>query len=421
MDKKYQIFISYRRDGGEFTAKMLYDKLCSLGYQAFFDVESLRSCMFNEKLYSVIDECTDVLVILSPGALDRCENKDDWVRLEIEHALQKGKNVIPIMLRGFEFPEKLPESIEKLQYMQGLKANLEYFDAFINKLQKFFVAEPTTTTRKKIMVGCASLLAVIALIVALIHFLSPNPPDPGPDIDNNDTDNNNGTDEDDNWQNNILMTDATQTLNEDSGVLGSDIARRKILSITFLDSLDGMPDNAWDASAEKNQKVMAWTIAGDGGYDLYIGGKGGVAANEDSSYLFYAYTNVEKISINGNLHTENATNMKSMFDKCSNLRDLDVDKFDTSNVTDMSWMFNKCINLTSLNISNFDTSSVTTMYAMFKGCSNLKDLIIDVDKFDTSSVTEAANMFLGCESLNLKKSDVSYFSPELVETMGITW
>ena len=39
----YDIFISYRRDGGEYTAKILRDHLQEDGYRAVFDVESLRS------------------------------------------------------------------------------------------------------------------------------------------------------------------------------------------------------------------------------------------------------------------------------------------------------------------------------------------------------------------------------------------
>lgn len=76
----YDIFISYRRNGGEHTAKIIRDRLNKLGYKVFYDVESLRSGICNEKLYSVIDECTDFVLILSPGALDRCVNEDDWVR-----------------------------------------------------------------------------------------------------------------------------------------------------------------------------------------------------------------------------------------------------------------------------------------------------------------------------------------------------
>ena len=112
----YDVFISYRRSGGEYTAKILRDRLEDMGYRVFFDVESLRSGYFNTKLYSVIDECRDFLLILSPGALDRCANPDDWVRLEVERALAQEKNIIPIMLRGFDFPQQLPESLEHLRF-----------------------------------------------------------------------------------------------------------------------------------------------------------------------------------------------------------------------------------------------------------------------------------------------------------------
>ncbi len=144
----YDIFISYRRDGGEYTAKILRDHLQEAGYRAFFDVESLRSGDFNTKLYSVIDECTDFLLILSPGALDRCKNADDWVRREVEYALEKGKNVIPIMLRSFSFPDELPESLEPLRYRNGLEANSQFFDAFLQQLKgKFLLTKPPVWRR----------------------------------------------------------------------------------------------------------------------------------------------------------------------------------------------------------------------------------------------------------------------------------
>ena len=146
---KYDIFISYRRDGGESTAKILRDKLSELGYQVFFDVESLRSGDFNTKLYSVIEECEDFLLVLSPGALNRCQNEDDWVRLEIEHALKSGKNVIPVMLRGFSFPEKLPDSIEPLRYKNGVESNYQFFDAFIEKLRLFLRSKPAIGRRMR--------------------------------------------------------------------------------------------------------------------------------------------------------------------------------------------------------------------------------------------------------------------------------
>lgn len=168
MTQKYNVFISYRRDGGESTAKILRDKLESLGYQVFFDVESLRSGDFNTALYSVIDECEDFLLILSPGALDRCRNEDDWVRLEIEHALAKNKNIIPIMLRGFSFPKELPDSIDKLRYKNGIESNYQFFDAFIEKLQSFLKSKPGVAHQLKRNPIYKKILPVIIILLSII-------------------------------------------------------------------------------------------------------------------------------------------------------------------------------------------------------------------------------------------------------------
>ena len=174
--KKFDVFISYRRDGGEYTAKIIRDRLNEQGYSAFFDVESLRSGDFNTKLYSVIEECTDFLLILSPGALDRCSNPDDWVRREIEYALEKGKNIIPVMLRGFEFPERLPESIEAVRFRNGLQSSTQFFDAFMNKLCiQFLQSRPQKNercSRKTAIAAVAVFLALCALIGGIVLAVS---------------------------------------------------------------------------------------------------------------------------------------------------------------------------------------------------------------------------------------------------------
>ena len=132
---KYQVFISYRREGGEILGRMLYEELLRRGYTVFYDVESLRSGPFNTELFRVIDECTDVLVILPPGAMDRCADPDDWVRQEIAYALKQKKNVVPIIMRGFSFKDSpLPEDIAELANMNGISANMELFPAVMDML-----------------------------------------------------------------------------------------------------------------------------------------------------------------------------------------------------------------------------------------------------------------------------------------------
>jgi len=164
LEKKYDIFISYRRDGGQETARILRDSLTERGYKVFFDVESLRSGAFNTRLYSVIEECTDFIIVLSPNALDRCVNEDDWVRKEVEHALKKKKNVIPILLRNFEFPADLPESMDALRYQNGLAANMEYYDAFVDKLVTFFYTKQTFW--KKILEFLQNMKSIPVLLAA---------------------------------------------------------------------------------------------------------------------------------------------------------------------------------------------------------------------------------------------------------------
>ena len=93
MKKKFDIFISYRRDGGFETANLIHDRLTRAGYNVFMDIENLRSGKFNEQLYTQIDNCKEILVILGPNSLERCINEDDWLRLEVAYAIKNNKNI----------------------------------------------------------------------------------------------------------------------------------------------------------------------------------------------------------------------------------------------------------------------------------------------------------------------------------------
>ena len=138
MQKRYDVFISYRRDGGFETANLIAEKLRNQGYNVFIDIESLRAGNFNEQLYQVIEECKDFILVLPKNGLDRCINPEDWLRKEIMHAMSHTKNIIPIMLADFQWPEIMPEGIEKLNQYQAIAAgNYDYFDASIEKLKKY--------------------------------------------------------------------------------------------------------------------------------------------------------------------------------------------------------------------------------------------------------------------------------------------
>jgi len=171
-NEMYDVFLSYRRDGGETMAILLRDRLTAKGYRVFLDVESLNSGSFNEKLLHVISECTDFIVVLSKGSLERCANEGDWVRVEIAHALAKKKNIVPIMLRSFEWPASLPDDIDELRIQNGVNASSnEYFDAAVDRLtDKFLLSQPRKThsaaalpKRIAIMAGAVAVMGGLSL------------------------------------------------------------------------------------------------------------------------------------------------------------------------------------------------------------------------------------------------------------------
>lgn len=101
-------------------------------------------------------------------------------------------------------------------------------------------------------------------------------------------------------------------------------------------------------------------------------------------------------------------NIYYTFDGCKNLKSLDLSGFDTSNVTNMSRLFQYCESLEEIKgIENWDVSKVKSFGHMFYCCSNLKSL--DLSKWNTVSATNRSNteggyngferMFLNCKGL----------------------
>ncbi len=171
--KKYDIFISYRREGGLEMAYSIYQSLLNSGYSVFIDLEQLNSGQFNKKLLNVIENCKDFIMVLPPKALERCTDEEDWVRKELEHALLHQKNIIPIMLRGFDWPEKesLPESIRELPNYNGISAtDHNVFIENIERLKRTFLCSKAGVTwhryKKQIIVVSIVLLLLLVGLFA---------------------------------------------------------------------------------------------------------------------------------------------------------------------------------------------------------------------------------------------------------------
>src|ERR1035438_4584334 len=96
------VFISYRRTNVP-RALAVFHNLTRHGYDAFLDYNGIASGDFERVIIGNITARAHFLVVLTPSALERCNDPTDWLRREIETALANQRNIVPLMLEGFDF------------------------------------------------------------------------------------------------------------------------------------------------------------------------------------------------------------------------------------------------------------------------------------------------------------------------------
>ena len=202
----------------------------------------------------------------------------------------------------------------------------------------------------------------------------------------------------------------------------NDEYREKIVSVTFIDKID-VPSNtvkSWDVSADGKGGVIAYITLNEedsSNYNLFIAANGDVIGNEDSSYVFFHFTNLVTINFNNCYDTSNVTNLLYMFNRCENLLSLDINSFDTSKALNMYGMFANCFKLKNLKCDKINTSSVRDMSHMFSNLRNLSEL--DITNFNTENVNSMLSMFynFGSEDIQPKILDLSSFDTRNVTNM----
>jgi hypothetical protein len=84
-------------------ALLIFRDLTQHGYDVFFDYTGIGSGDFERVIIENIIARAQFLVLLTPTALDRCDDPADLLRREIETALANQRNIVPLMLEGFDF------------------------------------------------------------------------------------------------------------------------------------------------------------------------------------------------------------------------------------------------------------------------------------------------------------------------------
>lgn len=126
-----RVFISYRRDKGSMLARLVKEALDHAGCDVFLDVDDLGSGHFDRSLLSEIESRANFVLLCTAGALDRCREEADFLRLEIAHAIATRRNVVPVVVDGFEWPDAptLPESVRELRRHNHVEYSHAHWDA----------------------------------------------------------------------------------------------------------------------------------------------------------------------------------------------------------------------------------------------------------------------------------------------------
>src|SRR5271157_2705361 len=133
------VFLSYRRTNASW-ALAIFQNLTQHGYDVFFDFNGIASGDFERIILGNITARAHFLVLLTPSALERCDDPGDWLRREIETALANQRNIVPLMLEGFDFgipkiASQLTGKLAALKHYNGLSILPEYFMEAMEKLR----------------------------------------------------------------------------------------------------------------------------------------------------------------------------------------------------------------------------------------------------------------------------------------------
>src|SRR5262245_46541698 len=138
------VFVSYRRTD-ESWALAVFGDLTHHGYDVFIDYDGIASGSFETAILENIKARAHFLVLLTPTALERCGDPKDWMRREIEAALDSQRNIVPLMLAGFDFStpataSQLTGKLAALKEYNGISIPAGFFHEAMGRLRNKFLS-----------------------------------------------------------------------------------------------------------------------------------------------------------------------------------------------------------------------------------------------------------------------------------------
>lgn len=188
------IFLNYRRKDSASITGRIGDRLEEhFGKSAVYrDVESIPVGVdFVAHLERAVDRCKVLVAIIGPEWVsERLSDPEDFVRLELEHALLREIPIIPVLVEGAAMPAKsaLPASLAPLLNRQALKVDegAEFTLHMVRLLQAIEHVWPGAAWRRrwiaapKWIAGGVAVTGVVLGVRAILEDDVTTPTDSGP-------------------------------------------------------------------------------------------------------------------------------------------------------------------------------------------------------------------------------------------------
>lgn len=142
-----RIFISYRRQDSAGYAGRLFDRLSNRFGQSniFMDIDAIELGVdFVQRIQEAVSSCDVLLAVIGPSWLTmtgasgqpRLSDPNDFVRVEVQTALQRDIRVIPLLVQGAQMPgeSELPIELAALSRRNGMGIEHASFDSDVNLL-----------------------------------------------------------------------------------------------------------------------------------------------------------------------------------------------------------------------------------------------------------------------------------------------
>ena len=163
------VFICYRREDSAGFAGRIYDRLRnSLGHDGvFIDVDNIPAGHdFVDVLSERVGRCDALIAVIGrkwlasadKGDRRRLDDPDDFVRIEIQAALERNVPVIPVLVDGAAMPQadELPRAIKRLARRQGIEISHNRFDSDAERLTDALARIAERTRQDQMDAGRAS-------------------------------------------------------------------------------------------------------------------------------------------------------------------------------------------------------------------------------------------------------------------------